>query len=104
MLEEWFSELRTWSKDADFVENEAERKTVHGFRFSAKIRATLNAKTNGQRDSYCTIQPGSRAERLGKRAGLSLSKNTERTLRSKKDIQRFWSRVVASGIDIASVE
>jgi hypothetical protein len=99
MLEREFSETAIWSRsNVDEDTLEATRIVVSGFRFYSKYRCTPSAKTKGQRDSYCSISKGSRAERLAFAAGLPLKKTSDRTLRSKKDIQRFWDKIAAAGV------
>ena len=105
MLQKQFGETAIWSRSGvseDMLE--ATRIVVSGFRFYSKYRSTPSARTKGQRDSYCFISKGSRAERLACAAGLPLKKASDRTLRSKKDIQRFWEKIVAAGVQISLVK
>jgi hypothetical protein len=105
MLQREFGETASWSRsNVDEDTLEATRKDISGFRFYSKYRCTPSAKTKGQRDSYCSISKGSRAERLAFAAGLPLKKTSDRTLRSKKDIQRFWDKVVSAGVQISLVK
>lgn len=83
---------------------EATRFVIEGFQFYSKYRATASAKTKGQRDSYCGILKGSRAERWCNAAGISLKKKSDSTLRSKKDIERFWAKLVDAGVDLRSIQ
>ena len=101
MLAREFGETAKWSHanvGPDVVT--ATRKNISGFRFYSKYRATQSAKTRGQRDSYCSIELNSRAERIAKSAGLSLKKSSDRVLRSRKDIERFWARIISSGLQV----
>jgi hypothetical protein len=105
MLQSEFGETAIWSRSGVNEETlEATRKEISGFKFYSKYRSTPSAKTKGQRDSYCSISKGSRAERLAFAAGLPLKKTSDRTLRSKKDIQRFWDKIVAAGVQISLVK
>ena len=74
-----------------------------GFRFFAKERGTASAKTRGARDAYAEIKRDSRAERLCRRAGLTLKKQNSLLFRSKNDVRKFWQKIAAAGIDFGSV-
>jgi hypothetical protein len=105
MLEREFAATREWANhNVSPTRTPATRTIISGFKFYAKCRVTANAKTNGQRDLYCSIERGSKAERLCALAGIPIKKSTDRLLRSKKDIERFWKKVIDSGIDVSSVE
>jgi len=100
MLELEFDKTHVWA--ASNVNQDklmAERVEIDGFLFYCKYRATVSAKTNGKRDSYCSIAKGSRAERMARKAGIDTSKASGRTLRSKKDMQRFWAKILNSGAE-----
>jgi hypothetical protein len=104
MLKDHFSKTSEWSHRGVSPEKlEATRVVIEGFQFYSKYRATASAKTKGQRDSYCGIVKGSRAERLCNAAGISLKKKSDSTLRSKKDIERFWAKLAGAGIDLRSI-
>ena len=74
-----------------------------GFRFFAKERGTVSAKSRGCRDAYCEIRKDSRAERLCRRAGLTLKKQNSLLLRSKNDVKKFWQKIVDAAVDLGSV-
>jgi hypothetical protein len=104
MLKDHFSKTSEWSHRGVGPEKlEATRVVIEGFQFYSKYRATASAKTKGQRDSYCGIVKGSRAERWCNAAGISLKKKSDSTLRSKKDIERFWAKLAGAGIDLRSI-
>ena len=104
MLKDHFSKTSEWSHRGVGPENlEATRVVIQGFEYYAKYRATASAKTKGQRDSYCGIVKGSRAERWCNAAGITLKKKSDSTLRSKNDIERFWAKLVSAGIDLRSI-
>jgi hypothetical protein len=105
MLDDEFAKTSAWSRTsvtADAVE--VTRLTLpSGFRFFSKYRGTVGAKTKGQRDSYCEILletngGESRAARLCRDARVPLIKKTDRVLRSKKDLERFWAKLVQAGV------
>ena len=104
-LKRHFKTTTVWSAEHVGPQKlQATRITIHGFEFYSKFRATALAKTNGKRDVYCTIVKDSRAHRWCRLAGLPHQKKSDLTLRSYKDIARFWAKIVASGIDTSKIE
>lgn len=78
---------------------------VEGFEFYCELRR--NGNSSGGLDPYCRILKNTRADRIAKAAGF---KNTPPRFRSvgnlekgTGDIVKFWARVEASGIDVASI-
>ena len=105
MLKDHFAKTSEWSHCGVGPEKlQATRVVIEGFEYYAKYRATASAKTKGQRDSYCSIVKGSRAERWCNAAGISLKKKSNGLLRSKKDIERFWAKLAGAGISFHSIQ
>ena len=105
VLMQEFTKTGVWSKTGVNKEiPEATRITIDGFRFYAKFRNGVSAKTKGGRDSYCIIEPDSRAERIAKAAGIRLRTISDRRIRSNADMKRFWGKIADSEIDISQID
>ena len=105
VLMQEFTKTGVWSKTGVSKETpEATRITIDGFRFYAKYRNGISSKTKGGRDSYCIIEPDSRAERIAKAAGIKLKTITDRRIRSNSDMKRFWNKIADSKIHISQID
>jgi hypothetical protein len=76
--------------------------TKHGFCFMGKRR--LSGKAVGKVDRYVQIMKGTRADRLATQSGFVFEKHTNRTLRSKVAIAKFFKQVASTVADVTSVE
>ena len=91
-FESEFEKCSKWARSNNSTARELEYMNKAGFRFF-----TIRRLNNGLQDPYVAIVQGSRADKFATRAGVH-----KKRLRSKGDIRKWWSSVIASGIDLSS--